>query len=428
VLSLAAIALVPATARSQSLDRIERERALSMLKVVKSELKDNYYDPTFRGMDVETRFKTAEDKIKTAASLGQAFGIIAQTLLDLDDSHTVFIPPRRPERINYGWQMQMIGDKCFVVAVKPGSDAAKQGLKEGDQVISLMGFKPSRKEFWKMRYYYNLISPRPALHAVVQSPGAEPRELEAKAKIKPGTVVLNLTEHHDLNDYIRDLEDNYMAGRPRYIDDLNVFIWKLPHFDLEDEEVDAMVNKAKGKPAIVLDLRSNGGGWETTLQRMIGNFLEKDIKIGDLTERKKSKPLLAKTRGSAGYKGKLIILIDSGSASSSEIFARVMQMEKRAVVIGDLSAGAVMRSRFYQTTLGATTLVAFGVGVTDADLIMTDGKSLEHAGVTPDELVLPSGADLAAKRDVVMVRALELVGVKVTPEKAGAFFPIIWDK
>jgi hypothetical protein len=48
--------------------------------------------------------------------------------------------------------------------------------------------------------------------------------------------------------------------------------------------------------------------------------------------------------------------------------------------------------------------------------------------VTPDELLLPSGEDLASKRDVVMVRALELVGVKVTPEKAGAFFPIIWDK
>ena len=59
---------------------------------------------------------------------------------------------------------------------------------------------------------------------------------------------------------------------------------------------------------------------------------------------------------------------------------------------------------------------------------MTDGKSLEHAGVTPDELVLPSGADLAAKRDVVLVHGLGLVGVKVTPEKAGTFFPIIWNK
>jgi C-terminal processing protease CtpA/Prc len=60
--------------------------------------------------------------------------------------------------------------------------------------------------------------------------------------------------------------------------------------------------------------------------------------------------------------------------------------------------------------------------------MMPDGKSLEHVGVTPDELLLPSGADLAAKRDVVIARALDLVGVKITPEKAGALFPIIWEK
>ena len=153
------------------LDRIERERALSMLNVVKSDLKSNYYDPTFRGMDQRV-VQPAEKKIKAATSLGQAFGIIAQESLDLNHSHTMFYPPRRPESITYGWQMQMIGDKCYVVAVKPGSDAAAQGLKEGDLVTSFMGFKPTRKEFWKMRYYFNFISPRPALRAVIQSPGS----------------------------------------------------------------------------------------------------------------------------------------------------------------------------------------------------------------------------------------------------------------
>jgi carboxyl-terminal processing protease len=188
------------------------------------------------------------------------------------------------------------------------------------------------------------------------------------------------------------------------------------------------VNKAKSGQGLVIDLRGNGGGAETTLQRLIGSFLDKDYKVGDLTERKKSKPLQAKTRGNSGYTGKLVVLIDSESASSSEIFARVMQMEKRAVVIGDVSAGKVMRSRFNQHDLGTTTMVLWGASITDADLIMTDGKSLENVGVIPDELLLPSPEDLAAKRDVVMVRALELVGVKMTPEQAGALFPIIWEK
>ena len=191
IMVLAFVALLPQIANAQ-LDRIERERALSMLNVVKNDLKNNYYDPAFRGMDVDARFKTAEEKVKAATSLGQAFGIVAQALLDLNDSHTFFVPPRRPETITYGWQMQMIGDKCYVIAVKPGSDAEAKGLKEGDQVISVMGFKPSRRDLWKMIYYFNLISPRPALAAVVQSPGGEPRELELKAKVKPGTVIRDL--------------------------------------------------------------------------------------------------------------------------------------------------------------------------------------------------------------------------------------------
>jgi len=108
-----------------------------MLKVIRDDLKKNYYDPSFHGMDVDARFKTAEEKLKKATSLGQALGIIAQTLLELNDSHAFFIPPPRPERVEYGWYMQMIGNKCYVVAVKPGTAAEATGLKVGDEVLSV---------------------------------------------------------------------------------------------------------------------------------------------------------------------------------------------------------------------------------------------------------------------------------------------------
>jgi C-terminal processing protease CtpA/Prc len=59
---------------------------------------------------------------------------------------------------------------------------------------------------------------------------------------------------------------------------------------------------------------------------------------------------------------------------------------------------------------------------------MTDGKSLERVGVTPDEVLLPSAADIAAKRDPVLSRAADVVGFKLSPEKAGELFPIEWRK
>ena len=64
--------------------------------------------------------------------------------------------------------------------------------------------------------------------------------------------------------------------------------------------------------------------------------------------------------------------------------------------------------------------------VTDADIVMPDGRSLEGAGVVPDETLLPTGADLAAGRDPVLARAAALAGIELDPLAAGALFPFEW--
>lgn len=189
----------------------DRENARTMLSTIKSDLQKNYYDPKYGGMNLDERFKTADEKINQAVSLAQLLGIVGQVLLDLNDSHTFFLPPGRTYKTDYGWQMKAIG--------------------------------------------------------------------------------------------------------------------------------------VKKRKALILDLRGNGGGYVDTLLALIGNVADHEVKVGQLIRRKEQKEMIAKSRGNEAFTGKIIVLIDSQSASASELFARVVQLEKRGTIIGDRSAGAVMRSR-----------------------------------------------------------------------------------
>lgn len=410
-------------ARAQGLGPYDRSGAREMLDSAKDDIKKNYYDPTFHGIDLDARFKAAEDNLKQATTRDQLMAVIGQTLLEFDDSHTFFLPPPRAAKFEYGWQMLMIGDRAYVKAIKPGSDAEAKGLKPGDAILSVDGHKPGRENMWKMYYRYYGLMPARSIHLTVQSPpDSQPRDVEAMTKIEQGQAVTQLQEL-----FVRYLREEWDLYHDRFYESGNdLLIWQMPTFGISEGHVDGIMSKARKFKSLIIDLRGNGGGYQDALARLTGYFFEHDVQIGVPKGRKETKPVVAKTRGGDGFKGKLIVLVDSESASAAELFARVIQLEKRGAVIGDQTAGAVMSAKSFEHQTGVGRILYFGTNVTVADLIMSDGKSLEKLGVMPDELVLPVGADLAGGRDPVLSHAAELAGVKLDPVKAGALFPVEW--
>src|SRR2546423_1539538 len=342
----------------------------------------------------------------------------------VEDSHTYFIPPSRHERIEYGWQMKTVGEKCYVSAVKPGSDAEKKGLAVGDEVVGVDGYAPLRENLWKLKYMYYSLRPRAGMRLLVRKPDGREQQLDVLAKVEELKQIRDPSDTIEYWQLVREAEEEDRLYRNRFYevgDDL--LVWKMSQFAMDDAEVDSVMGKVRKHKALVLDLRGNGGGYVKTLDYLIGYFFDHDLKIADLKGRKEMKPDVAKTRGDKIFKGQVVVLVDSEAASAAELFARVMQLEKRGTVVGDRTQGAVMQSLRLGHQSGDDVAAFYGVSVTNADLIMSDGKSLEHSGLTPDEFVLPSAADMAAGRDPALARAAAIVGVRLEPDKAGALFP-----
>lgn len=419
------LTLASAPARAQGLAPFDRDNARAMLAAVKDDLRKNYYDAGLRGMDVEARFRAAEERLKQAQTRDQLVVAVAQVLLELNDSHTFLLPPPRAARVEYGWRMKMYGDECYVSAVKPKSQADAAGLKVGDRIHSVDGFRPTRENLWKMYYRYYALAPARAVRLGVQSPGADaPREVEVGTRIEKAAAV---SEWRDI--FVRALREEWDIDHDRFFESgTDLLVWQMPTFEVTPEHVDDIMARARNFKSLVVDLRGNGGGYTVALERLVGHFFDRDVKVADLKGRKEMKPILAKTRGGGGFKGQLFVLVDADSGSASELFARVVQLEKRGTVLGDRTAGAVMTSKHFDHQTGVGSVLYFGASVTVADVIMSDGKSLEGVGVTPDEPSLPTGADLTAQRDPVLARAASNAGVKLDPEKAGTLFPVKWRK
>lgn len=427
---LSALALtlaIVAPIASQELRRLDLDRGQSMLKIVKSEIQKHYYDPAFHGLDIEERFARAERDIEKATSLSHMHGIIAQAVLDLDDSHSFFVPPQLTVKYQYGWRMRVIGDAPYVIAVDPRSDAAAKGLKPGDAVLSVDGRLVNRRSMRMFKQMYYRIRPVQGMRLAVQSPGGPPRQIDVAARIERGKRVLDITQGEDIWDILRRYEDISEDYRTIESKDKKILIWNIPSFTGDEKQLKGIAARLARFQSVVLDLRGNPGGYLTLTGTLLGFFFDHDVTVCQLRRREgEPETIVAKTQGDKAFTGKLVVVVDSESASAAEIFARVIQIEGRGQVVGDTTAGAVLAARYFPKEMGGDKVILYGISIAEADLVMKDGGSLEGAGVTPDQIATPTAADLAAGRDPVLTRAALLAGALVPPEEAGKFFPYKW--
>lgn len=150
--------------------------------------------------------------------------------------------------------------------------------------------------------------------------------------------------------------------------------------------------KAKDVDGIILDLRYNGGGSLRDVVKMTGLFIEKGP-IVQVKSRRSDAEVLRDTDSRVQYDGPLIVMVNSYSASASEILAAALQDYGRAVIVGSPSTfgkGTVQRFIDLDRTIrGFNELKPLGeIKLTTQKFYRVDGGSTQLKGVTPD-IILP---------------------------------------
>jgi C-terminal processing protease CtpA/Prc len=417
---LAALAFVCAAGTSLAaqagpgLSKNDRDIVLTMLRQIEQDVEKNYYDASFHGIDVKSRAREAEQRLKTTTSFNDAIATLADLLTQFDDSHTTFLPPNRRVRVDYGWQMAMVGEVPLVMSVEPGSDAAAKGLAPGDRVLLLNTFEPTRANLWRLTYFYRFIRPQAQQRVAVLKPNGAALTVDVRSKVRDKPI----TELGDLLDEISEVLGNARDVRVPVGSD--VIVWRMAAF-ISGDQIDDVLTRVRGYKTLVLDLRGNGGGSVEALRELVSRCFNHEVVVANEKRRDKDAKEIAKPARS-GFTGRLIVLVDSRSASAAEMFSRIVQIEKRGTVVGDRTAGAVMTSRIFPHKVGVGAVAFYGTSVTVGDVRMSDGASLEKVGVQPDEVLLPSPADLAARRDPVLAAAIAMAGGSMTAEEAGRLF------
>ncbi len=163
--------------------------------------------------------------------------------------------------------------------------------------------------------------------------------------------------------------------------------------------------EAKGIKKLILDMRNNPGGILDTSVDVSGKFLPKDSLVVYLQGRLKSdrKDYLT-TSSEPPRTYPIVVLVNTGSASASEIVAGALQDSKRALIVGTQTFGKGSVQTVFPLEDGG------GIRLTTAKYYTPSGRSIQNVGITPDlEVKLPTVKESKDGESVhVMVREKDL--------------------
>lgn len=313
-----------------------------------------------------------------------------------------------------------------IVAPMPGSPAEKAGIKPGDAIVKIDGQdathlslidattkirgkkgtqvvltvrRPADASRLDPAARATLLAELPALEEaltandVAGARAAAGRVNDALAGLSGATVDLDITVTRDTILQVR-VEQKMLEGGVAYLKLGQFYRGSSSDFD------DALATLLKQSPTgIVLDLRSDGGGFVNEAVAIASQFLPSGTLIyteerADATSEQRARP------GGRALSLPLVVLVDRGTASASEIVSGALRDDGRAKLVGEKTYGKGTEQLAFALSDGGT------ARITIARWLTPKGTWVNHNGLDPDYAVSPADA---GPPDLALQKALELL-------------------
>lgn len=385
---------------------------LEIFEEVWTTIDEKYYDPSFNGVawkDVRERYRP---RVDAAGSNEEFYRVLNQMAGELHDSHTrVRSPRQRVERkkrlaTTAGVIVYEIEGTPVVFDVTPDSDAARAGVEPG-MIVHTVGGRPiaqalaeahrevgtsSSERATRILSYLKLVAGEPNTSLALGLSRADGTPLE-----------VSLTRRTIL------AEPQFTA---RLLPSGYAYIRFTRFRAPVGKQVKEALEKFKDAPGLVLDLRANGGGDGQEGMRIAGYFLNEKTPVARIVTRTGKPPSAlfglvslpkvfeAGRPGGQLYSGPVVILVNEGTGSTSELVAGALQEHGRARIVGTQSCGCVLGVLEHRELKGGGEL-----SISEVSFVTAKGRTLEGLGVVPDTPLKLTLADFRRRQDTGLSEA-----------------------
>lgn len=351
-------------------------------------INSKYVDQTNNEQDWSKWRHRYDDVIKTDAD---AYVAIETMVASLNDPYTKFLDPKefseetgsiKGSLKGIGIQIGVKDGKLMVIAPIEDTPAEKAGLMADDEILSIDG--KSTKG----------ITVDKAADQIRGEEGTNVTLVVKRKDQEPKSYTITRKEI-EIKSVSQKIPENVSMPKDICYIRLSSFISRNASKEISD-----ILTKSTDKKAYILDLRSNPGGLLSNAIYISDMFLNGGA-IVSTVDRDGYKETTKANRGTLTTKP-LVVLVDKGSASASEIFSGAIKDNKRGVIVGTQSFGKGLVQEINKLPNNA------GINITIQKYLTPNGTDIHKKGITPDVLVELSENDIKTKNDVQLKKAIEV--------------------